>query len=400
MGQGEYKRRRPEETALYRLIGENLDTFRSEYNERYGDIYGFYRYEMDEDISKYLKCGILKYGFARIKCQNKKCGKEYLLPFSCKSRGICPSCIRKYALDLEILLLDEIFKEVPYRHIIFTIPKILRKNFIWHREKLNDLSRLAWKCLKEFMSETLNLDGVPGSIQSIETNGQFLDINPHIHTLVTDGGFDAYGKFYKMPRYDYRARKYLKTLWENKVARYCVDAGFVQEKTMIKMLNWDYTGFSVYSETRMEYKRDDKKSRNDFGHMIRYIAKAPIAKDNVTYNSNKVIYKGSYHPAVKQNFRVYDPLDFMAALAGISSLPQKEREYLENALLRGGRCREICLPGKGVLINQGEAVECYGWLQSGLLKSTHDDATGRSRTVSFYQPGERQQSSNQSAGSQ
>jgi len=185
---------------------------------------------------------------------------------------------------------------------------------------------MAWKCLKEFMSETLNIDGVPGSIQSIETNGQFLDVNPHVHTLVTDGVFDSTGTFHQMPRYNFGANKYLKSLWEKAVARYCVDEGFVNESMMRKVLSWDYTGFSVYTDTRIKYDREDKVSRNALGHMIRYITKAPVAKDNVTYSGKKVIYKGSYHPGVKQNFKIYEPLDFIAALT--SHIPKKRQKYI------------------------------------------------------------------------
>ena len=88
--------------------------------------------EIDTEIKKYLKCGIYDYGFARVKCENPDCGEEYLLPFSCKGRGVCPSCIQKFSLDTELRLIDgDILKEVPHRHIILTIPKLLRKNFFW-----------------------------------------------------------------------------------------------------------------------------------------------------------------------------------------------------------------------------------------------------------------------------
>jgi len=74
--------------------------------------------------------------------------------------------------------MDEIIRYVPYRHFVLTIPVVLRKNFFWHREHLNTLSRLAWRCLKTFMQETLESDGIPGAIQSIETHGNFLNLNP------------------------------------------------------------------------------------------------------------------------------------------------------------------------------------------------------------------------------
>jgi len=39
---------------------------------------------------RYLDCGILHNGFARVRCG--ECGYEYLLAFSCKRRHFYPSC--------------------------------------------------------------------------------------------------------------------------------------------------------------------------------------------------------------------------------------------------------------------------------------------------------------------
>jgi ribosomal protein S27E len=41
-------------------------------------------------IFRYLDCGCLQNGFARVKCND--CGHEYLVAFSCKRRHFCPSC--------------------------------------------------------------------------------------------------------------------------------------------------------------------------------------------------------------------------------------------------------------------------------------------------------------------
>jgi hypothetical protein len=313
MGTDVYIQRRPENTALYNIVSDNYETFQQYYNEKFGEKYGFFRPEIEREISKYSKCGIYKYGFARIKCQNDKCGEEYLLPFSCKSRGVCPSCIQKYALELEQLLVDEILREVPMRHIILTIPTRLRKNFVWHRECLNDLSRIAWKTLKEFFQTTLKTDGTPGAVQSIETGGQYLDVNPHVHVLVTDGVFSEEGEFYAMPHYGAKAKLYMKTLWEKKICEYCVMKGFVTKYFVNKLLWQRHTGFSVYAETKIDYKRDSIESEKAIRHIIRYIAKPPIAESRLTYSNGKVLYKGNFHKGKMKNFETYEPDVFLAA---------------------------------------------------------------------------------------
>ena len=48
---------------------------------------------VEDVVNKYLDCGDLTKGFARIYCEN--CKKSMLLPFSCKGRWFCPSCHEK-----------------------------------------------------------------------------------------------------------------------------------------------------------------------------------------------------------------------------------------------------------------------------------------------------------------
>ena len=326
MGTGIYTQRKPEKTALYQVVRDHYSRFHLSYNEKYAQEYGFFRTEIEREIEKFRKCGIFKHGFARVRCQRDGCGEEFLLPFSCHGRGVCPSCITKYALELEQLLTDEIIKEVPHRHLILTIPKRLRKNFLWHRECLNDLSRMAWRVIREFMRSTLEVDGVPGAVQSIETCGQYLDINPHVHVIATDGLFTEDGVFYKMPPYSEGSQIYFKSLWEMAVARYVIGKGFITEGLMMKMLHWDYTGFSVYTETRIDYKRTDLKSDEALRHIIRYIAKPPIAEGNLTYQGGTVLYKGNYHKGKKQNFVTFKPSDFLAAYT--SHIPKHRQKYI------------------------------------------------------------------------
>jgi ribosomal protein S27E len=48
-------------------------------------------------IYRYLECGDLHFGFARVKCQD--CGHEYLLAYSCNRRHFCPSCHQKRVVE-------------------------------------------------------------------------------------------------------------------------------------------------------------------------------------------------------------------------------------------------------------------------------------------------------------
>jgi hypothetical protein len=49
---------------------------------------GLPRY-VERDFTRYLECGVLAHGFARVRCES--CMDELLVAFSCKGRGMCPS---------------------------------------------------------------------------------------------------------------------------------------------------------------------------------------------------------------------------------------------------------------------------------------------------------------------
>ncbi|MBI4976533.1 MAG: transposase zinc-binding domain-containing protein [Spirochaetes bacterium] len=147
----------------------------------------------------YRRCGIPKYGLSRIRCTNDNCGEEYILLFSCKDRGIFPSCMQKHMREAGDFITHTIAMEVPHWHIIFTIPKLMRKNIYWHRTARNDLLRMAWRCTLAFMRGTLKCDGRPGAVIGIETSGEYLDLNPHVHMVVTDGLYTPGGNSITCP---------------------------------------------------------------------------------------------------------------------------------------------------------------------------------------------------------
>lgn len=85
-----YRSRNPQATDYYRCIEEHPEPFIQRYEERFERAYGFFRPYLQQVIYRYLDCGNLHNGFARVKC--RECNHEYLLAFSCKRHHFCPSC--------------------------------------------------------------------------------------------------------------------------------------------------------------------------------------------------------------------------------------------------------------------------------------------------------------------
>lgn len=119
-----YRQRHPERTVLYRVLFHYFDRFLEEYENRFEKEYGFLRPVIKEVVERYLDCGNPKCGFARIRCQD--CGQEFLLHFSCRTRGLCPSCHAKRLEQWGERMREELVLDVPHRQVVFVIPKMLR----------------------------------------------------------------------------------------------------------------------------------------------------------------------------------------------------------------------------------------------------------------------------------
>ena len=106
---------------------------------------------------------------AIIRCPD--CRHEYLLAFSCRDRWFCPSCHNKKVVQFAHHLKGAVLYPVPHRQYVFSIPKILRKFFLYNRKLLGKLSQCAAKSLTAFLQVTLDKQqGMPGLVFAIQVS--------------------------------------------------------------------------------------------------------------------------------------------------------------------------------------------------------------------------------------
>ena len=74
-----YARRQPEKSVLYEAVRENLESFLAMAEARSPDGRGLPKY-VRQTFRRYLECGILAKGFARVRCP--ACGHDTLVAFS------------------------------------------------------------------------------------------------------------------------------------------------------------------------------------------------------------------------------------------------------------------------------------------------------------------------------
>ena len=110
-----YVPRQPEKTPLFKVVRENLETFLQEAELRSPLGNGVPEF-VEEEFHKFLTCGALAGGFARLKCEG--CGHEKLVPFSCKGRCLCPSCAGRRMTERAIVRrrsLRELWRDLQLR---------------------------------------------------------------------------------------------------------------------------------------------------------------------------------------------------------------------------------------------------------------------------------------------
>ena len=79
---------------------------------------------VEDELRGYLACGLLCFGFARAVCMT--CRTGFVVAFSCKGRGVCPSCNGRHMAQTAAHLVDHVIPPVPVRQWVISVPKRLR----------------------------------------------------------------------------------------------------------------------------------------------------------------------------------------------------------------------------------------------------------------------------------
>jgi hypothetical protein len=144
-----------------------------------------------QSIFKQLSiCHTAQKGMHRLRCSEEKCGKEQVQYHACGNRH-CPHC---GGFKREEWIENRMQELLPtaYYHLVFTLPHALNPLILRNRTAL-------YKLLFDSASQTILQHGkMPeylgadcGITMIIHTWGQELTFHPHVHCIVTAGGFNC-----------------------------------------------------------------------------------------------------------------------------------------------------------------------------------------------------------------
>ena len=136
-----YNPRHPERTLLYQTVAEHYETWLELASAGQFDWQGDHhspRPFVRQAFEKYLEFGFFAHGFARARCED--CGHDFLVAFSCKGRGVCPSCNARRMAETAAHLSDHVFPRLPVRQ--WVLPHHAgRRDLVGHVGLVRELRR-------------------------------------------------------------------------------------------------------------------------------------------------------------------------------------------------------------------------------------------------------------------
>lgn len=183
---------RPTATSdLVRIAAESLPAFLERVEHDGGTLPGF----VTDELHGVLRCGDFEYGFVQLACT--RCGDALRVPFSCKGRGVCPSCIGRRMCETAANWVTHLLPEIPYRQWVLSFDSSLAVRLGYDADALGLVCRSFGRhvmrrirgCVKQQhgLSSVGNLH--PGIVTVVQRFRSDCGLYVHLHTLATDGAF-------------------------------------------------------------------------------------------------------------------------------------------------------------------------------------------------------------------
>ncbi|MFA5138030.1 MAG: transposase zinc-binding domain-containing protein [Elusimicrobiota bacterium] len=279
-----YEPRQPHKSRLRALVEKELDRVQDLW-ERFSSSLGPWMFRYREAAERFLGCGILAKGFAHFKCPD--CGYSLKVAFSCKTR-LCPSCSRKRMSIWSEWLASEVLLDLPHRHWVLTVPKEVRGHFIKNRWLLNKLSTTAANMLMRQMAVRCPEAGcVPGVVAVVQTSGDTLNFNPHVHIIATTHCLSPSGRLFKVPYIPYVKSS---RIWKTAVLYLLKNTKCIDQAEADSLWRKYLNGFNLNGETQ-DWVYDLALSKR----LAQYVLKPAMAESRVVFydaQRSKVFYVG------------------------------------------------------------------------------------------------------------
>ena len=384
-----YNPRHPERTLLYQTIAEHFETWHELASAGQFDGQGDHhtpKSYVRQAFRKYLECGIFAHGFARAWCDD--CGHDYFVAYSCKGRGVCPSCNTRRMVETAAHLTDHVFPRLPVRQWVLSVPKRLRYFMQRDGAMLNMVLRIFLRVIAQSLQScspgAAQLDKVAlhiGAVAFIHRFGSSLNGHVHFHVCVVDGVFEEVpGEgdadvqasspgvvFHPASGIDATAVSQVQTDLRRRILRAFVWRGLLESVDAKEMLAYPHSGFSVDAGVCI-----DAHDRAALERLLRYCARPPFAMDRLRKEGAALVYRcakqHSEPSSDKRGARVDElrltQLELIDRIAALVPPPRTHRHRYFGVLAPNSSLRAavtaLAAPAKQVVVQTEPAITGEG----------------------------------------
>jgi hypothetical protein len=243
-------------------------------------------------VDKMLRCGNPEQmGYIEYRCL--QCGEgTHRVAMSCKS-SLCLRCAKGYVDDWVSQVSHMLHEGVIYRHVVLTMPALLRPTFYRHaRVLLSPFMRRGVQCLDDCFSRVSGRALKGGYIMVIQTHGRNGQYNPHLHIIATSGGWDR--KASQWIHLDYVPYPMLRKKWQWHLLTMLRQT--LQTKEINRLVDACYTRYREGFVTNVQKGDVPARYQSLATYLAKYVVSPPISLRRIDcYDGQRVTYHYQSH---------------------------------------------------------------------------------------------------------
>ena len=207
---------------------------------------------------------------------------------------------------------------------------MLRGYFVRNRELLGRLCQLAFHTVQQMMQEVVSDEHriQPGMVVVIQTFGSRLNLNPHVHAIVSRGGWLPDGSFRRISYLDTHAAE---LIFRHEVLVLLRDEGLIDDDRTRLLLSWRHSGFSVHNAVGV-----DHADRAGLERLARYFLRSPVSLQRLSWDEStdearyalKATPASQPHDAAEPDTAAEETLSGLELLARIITHIPEPRHHL------------------------------------------------------------------------
>ena len=274
-----YRPRRPTQTVLYQVVQGHLETVLAAPEDGTSAIPA----HAERALRRYLECGILAHGFARARCGD--CGHDFLIAFSCKGRGVCPSCNTRRMAETAAHLVDHVLPPVALRQWVLSLPRRLRWHLHHQPGALDTALRVLLDAIERELRtrcDTAATNARGGAVAFIHRFGSALNAHTHFHVCAIDGVFEPHGEgvcFRPAPAPSPEDIETVQAAVRRRILHAFQRRGWLERGDRLEMEQWRHGGgFSL--DASVGIAGADRRGRE---RLLRYCARPPFAGERLEW---------------------------------------------------------------------------------------------------------------------